>query len=76
MLLEHDIVFDHRFDESIHDRSIITDTGWKIDLGRGLDIFQQYDFKNRFNIANLHQGARKCKQFSVTYLEVDPEEYF
>jgi ATP-dependent Lon protease len=76
MLLEHDIVFDHRFDETIHDRSILTDTGWKIDLGRGLDIFQQYDFKNRFNIANLHQGARKCKQFSVTYLEIEPEEYF
>jgi len=76
MLLEHDIIFDHRFDETIHDRSIITDTGWKIDLGRGLDIFQQYDFKNRFNIANLHQGARKCKQFSVTYLDIEPEEYF
>ncbi|MEX2411907.1 MAG: BREX system Lon protease-like protein BrxL [Candidatus Paceibacterota bacterium] len=71
MLLEHDIVFEYKFDEAHHDRSIITDTGWKIDLGRGLDIFQPYDFKNRFNIANLHQGARKCKQFSVTYLEVE-----
>lgn len=76
MLLEHDIVFDHRFDDSIHDRSIVTDTGWKIDLGRGLDIFQQHDFRNRYNIANLHQGARKCKPFSVTYLEVESGEYF
>ncbi|MEZ5311013.1 MAG: BREX system Lon protease-like protein BrxL [Microthrixaceae bacterium] len=34
------IHFDVTFDSSIHDRSIITDTGWKIVLGRGLDIFQ------------------------------------
>ena len=34
------IQFNASFDGAIHDRSIVTDTGWKLILGRGLDIFQ------------------------------------
>jgi len=34
------ITFDVSLDEAIHDRSIVTDTGWKIILGRGLEILQ------------------------------------
>jgi ATP-dependent Lon protease len=64
------IVFDYEFDQSIgfHARSIETDTGWKISLDRGLDIFQPYDFKNPFNLANNIQEERLCKAFEVTYL--------
>jgi hypothetical protein len=29
-------------DRSLHARSITTDTGWKISLDRGLDIFQPF----------------------------------
>lgn len=66
------IVFDYEFDQSVsfHARSIETDTGWKISLDRGLDIFQPYDFKNPFNLANNIQEERLCKAFEVTYLKV------
>lgn len=64
------IDFDYEFDQSIgfHARSVETDTGWKITLDRGLDIFQPYDFRNPFNLANNIQEERQCKQFEVTFL--------
>lgn len=48
------LVFDYEFDQSLsfHARSIETNTGWKICIDRGLDIFQPYDFKNPFNLVN------------------------
>ncbi|MFW5872745.1 MAG: MIT C-terminal domain-containing protein, partial [bacterium] len=65
------IEFNYEFDQSpsFHARSIETDTGWKILLDRGLDIFQPYDFKNPFNLANNIQEERICKSFQVTYLK-------
>jgi ATP-dependent Lon protease len=53
---------------SIHARSIITDTGWKIILDRGLDIFQHYDISNTFSLANRLQEFRNCKAFEITYV--------
>ncbi|MFW5828442.1 MAG: MIT C-terminal domain-containing protein, partial [Alkalispirochaeta sp.] len=44
------------------------DTGWKITLDRGLDIFQPFDRKNAFNLQNTIQEARRCRAFEVTYL--------
>lgn len=65
------IIFDFEFDtsHSFHARSIETDTGWKISVDRGLDVFQPYDFKNPFNLANNIQEERMCKAFEVTYLK-------
>ena len=54
----------------IHGRHIETDTGWDIILDAGLDMFQIYDFKNPFELANTIQEERKCKQFYVTYNRV------
>jgi len=64
------INFSYEFDLSMgfHARSIETNTGWKISLDRGLDIFQPYDFKNPFNLANNIQEERLCKGFEITYL--------
>lgn len=56
--------------EAQHDRYLETDTGWKIILGRGLDIFQRYDYKDVFNLANSLQEERMCKPFEVTYVKV------
>jgi len=53
----------------MHDRYIESDNGWKIVLGRGLDVFQQYDFKQLFNLANMMQTERRCKGFEVTYVK-------
>jgi ATP-dependent Lon protease len=65
------IIFEYEFDQShsFHARCIETDTGWKISMDRGLDIFQPYDFHNPFNLANNIQEERLCKGFEVTYLK-------
>lgn len=66
------IRFAYSFDNSgsQHARHIVTDTGWKISLDRGLDIFQQYDMGDAFQLANRNQKHRACKAFEVTYIQV------
>lgn len=56
-------------DSKIHARHIITDTGWKILLDRGLDIFQPYEMNDVFALPNHQQKYRLCKAFEVTYLK-------
>ena len=54
--------------KTIHARHIATDTGWKILLDRGLDIFQRYEMNDAFTLANRVQQYRPVKAFEVTYL--------
>jgi len=54
--------------KAIHDRSIIIDTGWKIVLGRGLDVFQPYEKNDAFTFANRVQSQRACRAFETTIL--------
>lgn len=61
------IVFTYEFDESGHDRSIVTDTGWRVILGRGLDIYQPFD-SNWLNPLVRQQRLRRVKAFEVTYV--------
>ena len=53
--------------ETFHARSITTDTGWKITLDRGLDIFQRYA-SGPFSLPQNSQEARMTRGFEVTYL--------
>ncbi|GGO93919.1 BREX system Lon protease-like protein BrxL [Stakelama pacifica] len=64
------ISFTWEFDDTntIHARHIVTDTGWKIALDRGLDIFQQYELNDAFSFANRLQQFRSVKAFEVIYL--------
>ncbi len=63
-----------------HDRSITTDTGWYIGLGRGLDIYNK--ISSRFTLARQNPLLRRCKpcyiQFSrtndVVNIEPSPKE--
>lgn len=48
-----------------HDRVIMTDNGWKINLGRGLDIFMPRE--NRYDIGSLKQEKRQCKATEITF---------
>lgn len=66
------IKFGYSFDNSgsQHARHIVTDHGWKISLDRGLDIFQQYDMNDAFQLSNRLQSQRSCKAFEVTYIKV------
>jgi len=61
------IKLDVSFDNTIHDRSIVTDNGWRIVLGRGLDIFQ-YVTGDTFDLATRLQSYRQVKAFGVTYI--------
>lgn len=61
------IIFTYEFDENIHDRSIVMDNGWKIILGRGLDIFQKTN--GWFDIAEYYQEKRLCKACELTFLK-------
>ena len=61
------INLDVSFDAVIHDRSIVTDTGWRINLGRGLDIFQ-FVTGDVFDLATRRQEYRQVKAFGVTYV--------
>lgn len=54
--------------EQHHDRYIAADNGWKIALGRGLDIFEKIE--GRFNVADSDQTKRKCKACEITYLKI------
>lgn len=66
------VVFTWEFDttETIHARSIVTDTGWKISLDRGLDIFQPYAMNDTFSLSNRLQQYRGCKGFEITYIKI------
>ncbi|MBT4361895.1 MAG: BREX system Lon protease-like protein BrxL [Candidatus Marinimicrobia bacterium] len=52
---------------NLHDRFIQADNGWKIILGRGLDIYQKAE--GRFNISDVRQDKRRCKACEITYLK-------
>lgn len=54
--------------EEHHDRFIAADNGWKITLGRGLDIFEKIE--GRFNVADIDQTKRKCKSCELTFLKL------
>ncbi len=59
------VEFTYHFDAD-HDRFIQLDNGWKIVLSRGLDIFDKY---SRFSLSNTRQVNRRCREFSVTYIQ-------
>lgn len=61
------IIFTYEFDDFIHDRSIVLDNGWKIVLGRGLDIWQKTG--GWYDINEYIQEKRICKACEVTFLK-------
>lgn len=59
------VEFTYHFDAD-HDRFIQLDNGWKIVLSRGLEIFDKY---SRFSLSNTRQANRRCREFSITYIQ-------
>jgi hypothetical protein len=49
--------------EDIYDRHLKANNGWKIPLGRGLDIFDRSE--GRSNVAELNQPWRSCKACEI-----------
>ena len=65
------VAFSWEFDHSpnFHARSIVTDTGWKITIERGLDFFQKYE-TGAFSLEQSMQEARLTRGAEITYLQV------
>ena len=59
------IDFSYYFDAD-HDRNITLDNGWKINLSRGLDIFEKF---GRFSLGNVRQENRRCRECTITYFQ-------
>ena len=60
----------YEFRDTLHDRSITSDTGWEILPGRGLDIFQKFVDGDWLNPLLRHQQLRRVKECKVTYRRV------
>jgi ATP-dependent Lon protease len=60
------LLFTWEFDPNLHDRTIELNNGWKIILGRGLDIFQKTT--GRFDIAEYYQEKRLCRESEVVII--------
>ncbi len=58
------------FDDTKHDRQITTDTGWRILLGRGLDVFQPFTSGSRYDLRLRLQDRRRTKACTITYLRM------
>lgn len=61
------IQFTVNWDDTIHDRSIRTDRGWRLLLGRGLDIFQKGS-GSQFDLGSRRQEFRQVFAFGITYI--------
>lgn len=62
------IILKYVFESGIHDRYIESDNGWRIILGRGLDIF--YRPEGRFSLGFVDQNRRRCKPTTITYVRL------
>lgn len=66
------VIFTWEYDEArtIHARHIETDTGWKISLDRGFDVYQSFD-GNAFDVLTYLPALRHCKAFEVTFINLN-----
>ena len=59
------IVIDWSIVDDFHDRSIVTDTGWVIDLGRGLDVYEAYTPLSQFDPRYAIPQLRRTKDTTI-----------
>lgn len=67
-ILRHGIKFEYTFDNTIHDRYIEADNGWKIILGRGLDIYQKP--MTKYGLSEMDQSKRACRACEILVLRI------
>jgi ATP-dependent Lon protease len=68
VLSKKGIIFNYEFSQTIHDRYIETDDGWKITLGRGIDIFQRPE--SWYDLDKDDLTKRKCRETIISYNKV------
>ncbi|MBW7570970.1 BREX system Lon protease-like protein BrxL [Succinivibrio faecicola] len=70
-LSRYGLIFTWEYDEAktIHARHIETDTGWKISLDRGLDVYQNFG-GDAFDVLTYLPELRACKAYEVTFIKL------
>ena len=61
------IVIDWSIVDNFHDRSIVTDTGWVIDLGRGLDVYESFTWSSPFDPRITLPHLRRTKEITINF---------
>ena len=71
-LSRYGLIFTWEYDEArtIHARHIETDTGWKISLDRGLDVYQNFG-GDAFDVLTYLPELRACKAYEVTFIKIN-----
>ncbi len=57
-----------KFSDSLHDRCLRLSHGWRIVLGRGLDIWQKPAGAGKYWVGVSEPALRKCLECEVIYL--------
>ena len=65
------VIFSWEYDiaRTIHARHIETDTGWKISLDRGLDVYQNFS-GDAFDVLTYLPSLRSCKAYEITFINL------
>lgn len=66
------ITIDWSIVDYFHDRSIVTDTGWVIDLGRGLDVYENFSWSSPFDPRIALPHLRRTKEITINVSREDP----
>lgn len=71
-LARYGLIFTWEYDvaRTIHARHIETDTGWKISLDRGLDVYQNFG-GDAFDVLTYLPELRACKAYEVTFIKIN-----
>ncbi len=71
-LARYGLIFTWEYDvaKTIHARHIETDTGWKISLDRGLDVYQNFG-GDAFDVLTYLPELRACKAYEVTFIKLN-----
>uniref|UniRef100_A0A914CD53 MITD1 C-terminal phospholipase D-like domain-containing protein n=1 Tax=Acrobeloides nanus TaxID=290746 RepID=A0A914CD53_9BILA len=65
-LKRKNIILSVHFDDTLHDRDIQFDNGWKVVMGRGLDI---YKYVSPFSLDYLRPHLYPCKACNIFYMK-------
>lgn len=63
------VAFNYENVKTLHDREIRIDTGWIIQIGRGLDYFKRTD--NQFCIGYCDFDLRRCHETTINIFHKD-----
>jgi ATP-dependent Lon protease len=71
-LSAHNIELVYTSSSTLHDRQIVTDTGWNINLGRGLDIYKRPDDWSSVGASDF--ALRPCYQTTIIFHRLGSEQ--